>query len=90
MSNSKSGGLTWAQQFLLENYKQVHEHSRAIDRKRDTLLSIYVPGGTFLGILSYYEVFSNYSQWSQIKWYIIGGWLAISGIIFWIITLYRR
>ena len=36
MSNSESGGLTWAQQFFLENYKQVHEHSRAIDRKRDT------------------------------------------------------
>lgn len=90
MSNSESGGLTWAKQFLLENYKQIHEHSRAVDRKRDTLLSIYVPGGTFLGILSYCKVFSNYSQWSQIKWYIIGGWLAISGIIFWIITLYRR
>jgi len=92
VNNGKSDDLNWKQQFLLENYKQIHEHLRAVDRKRDTLLTIYVPGGSFIGILSYVVFSSNnwYNNWCKIKLPVIIGWLVISGIVFWIVTLYRR
>jgi len=85
-------------EFLLENYRQVCESRRTVDRKRDILLSLYIPGGSLLGIFS--DGIFNYlrnslstssSVWHpHIKLIVIFGWLIISGIVFWIITLYRR
>lgn len=72
-------------EFLLEVYRQVLEHQREADRKRDRLISIYVPSGSLLWFLIQLR-FLQIPQLdrSSFLWVSIG-WLVISGIVFYIL-----
>lgn len=78
--------------FLLEHYRQVNEHLRETDRKRNILLGLYIPTGGILTLLTFpdspFMDVLNGSPVIFVSFVVV--WIIMGIFVFYGITIFRR